>query len=260
MSGQYADLPGARLWYIDTGGDGVPVVFLHAGTGSSRVWEYQIPPFTKAGYRVIAYDRRGYGRTTVTSPDDSVGSSADDLRALMDHLRIERFHLVGTAAGGGVALDFALSYPERLRSLVVANSVGDVRDSSYAVIGRALWTPEFRALPPELRELGPSYRAASPEGARRWLELEHLSRAPGTPVRSRPSRNRITFARLETIRVPTLLVTGDADLYTPPAVLRLFAARMRHADTLMVREAGHSTYWEQPDVFNRAVLGFLRDK
>src|SRR5258705_9816526 len=55
----YADLPGVRIWYTDTGGNGVPVVFLHAATGSVRVWEHQIPVFAKAGYRFIAYDRRG---------------------------------------------------------------------------------------------------------------------------------------------------------------------------------------------------------
>src|SRR5437763_1963840 len=61
----YADVPGARIFYRDAGGSGVPVVFLHAATGSSRVWQYQIPVFTAAKYRFIAYDRRGWGRTTV---------------------------------------------------------------------------------------------------------------------------------------------------------------------------------------------------
>ena len=61
--GAYADVPGARLYYIDTGGHGVPVVFMHAATGSSQSWVYQIPAFTAAGYRLIAFDRRGRGRT-----------------------------------------------------------------------------------------------------------------------------------------------------------------------------------------------------
>src|SRR5271154_1272997 len=60
----YATVAGARIFYRDTGGSGVPVILLHAATGSSRVWDYQIPAFSKAGYRVIAFDRRGWGRTT----------------------------------------------------------------------------------------------------------------------------------------------------------------------------------------------------
>ena len=63
----HASINGARIFYIDTGGAGTPVVFLHANTGSSRVWENQIPAFTAAGYRFIAFDRRGWGRTEVDS-------------------------------------------------------------------------------------------------------------------------------------------------------------------------------------------------
>jgi len=71
-------------------------------------------------------------------------------------------------------------------------------------------------------------------------------------------KNRITFALLESIRVPTLLLTGDADMFAPPPVLKMFARHIRHAETVIVPEAGHSTYWEQPDVFNRAVLDFVK--
>jgi pimeloyl-ACP methyl ester carboxylesterase len=63
---------------------------------------------------------------------------------------------------------------------------------------------------------------------------------------------------LETLKVPTLLLTGDADLYAPPAVMRLFADRIKRAESLVVPEAGHSAYWEQPEIFNREVLTFIR--
>jgi pimeloyl-ACP methyl ester carboxylesterase len=254
----YATLPGARLWYSDTGGSGVPVVFMHAATGSSRVWEYQIPAFTQAGYRVIAFDRRGWGRTLIDPAGPQPGAAADDLLALMDHLGIARFHLVGTAAGAFASLDFALSFPQRLRSLVVANSIGGVQDADFLELGRRIRPPQFDALPPDVRELGPSYRAANPEGTRRWVELEHVSRPAGPPAPAQQMRNRITFALLETITVPALLLTGDADLYAPPPVTRLFAARIKDSRLVIVPEAGHSTYWEQPEMFNRAVLDFIR--
>src|SRR5579862_6836252 len=63
----FATVPGARIFYRDTGGSGTPLILLHAATGSSRSWEYQIPAFAAAGYRVIAFDRRGWGRTTLDS-------------------------------------------------------------------------------------------------------------------------------------------------------------------------------------------------
>jgi pimeloyl-ACP methyl ester carboxylesterase len=255
----HAELPGVRIWYMDTGGSGVPVVFLHAATGSSRVWEYQLPAFTAAGYRVVAYDRRGFGRSVIDPAGQQPGTGADDLQALVNHLRIDSFHLVGTAAGGFVALDFAMSFPQRLRSLVVANSIGGVQDEDYLELGRRIRpTPQFEALPPDFRELGPSYRAANPGGAQRWLELERTSRAGGSPPPGQTMRNRLTFASLEGIKVPTLLLTGDADLYAPPAVLRLFAARIKNSESVIVPEAGHSAYWEQPEIFNRTVSEFVR--
>src|ERR1700759_1692572 len=110
--GQYANVPGARLWYTDTGGSGVPVVLLHAATGSSRVWEHQTPAFSKAGFRVIAYDRRGFGRTVIDPAGPQPGTGADDLQALLEQLHIDRIHLVSTAAGGFVAYDYALSFPQ----------------------------------------------------------------------------------------------------------------------------------------------------
>jgi pimeloyl-ACP methyl ester carboxylesterase len=240
---------------VDTGGEGVPVVFMHAATGSSLVWEHQVPAFTAAGFRFIAYDRRGRGRSTAGVEP---GTVADDLQGLVEHLGIVRFHLVGTAAGGGASLDYALSFPQRLRSLVLANSIGNVQDEDYLELGRRLRPPAFSSLPPDFRELGPTYRAANPNGTRRWLELERLSRPDGPPGPVQPTRHRVTFARLETLRVPTLLITGDADLYAPPPILGLFAARIRTAESVILSGCGHSAYWEQPDEFNRAVLAFLR--
>jgi pimeloyl-ACP methyl ester carboxylesterase len=253
----FTPVPGARLFYTDSGGSGVPIVLMHAATGSVRAWEHQTPVFIRAGYRVIAFDRRGWGRTT-SEPGVSPGTAADDLIALMDYLKVDRFHLLGTAAGGFVTFDTALSYPTRLRSIVVANSIGGVQDDSFVELGRRLRPPEFTAMPAELREVSPSYRAGNPEGTKRWVELEKISRPPGPPAAAQPLKNRITFAALERITAPVLLLTGDADMFAPPPVLKMFAGHIKQAETVIVPEAGHSTYWEQPEMFNRAVLSFIR--
>src|SRR5262252_7032793 len=249
----YADLPGVRLWYKDTGGRGIPVVFLHANTGSSQNWDRQIPAFTAAGYRVIAFDRRGWGKST--SDAAQPGTAADDLHALMKFLGVDRFHLLGTAGGGYVAFDYALSFPEQLRSIVVANTIGGMQDEDYLELGRRLRPPQFDAMPPDLRELGPSYRAADPDGTRHWIELERMSRQSGAPAQ--PLRNRMTFSMLESIKMPALLITGDADMYAPPPLLRMFTSRIKSSESFIIPEAGHSGYWEKPEVFNRVVLEFL---
>ena len=253
----YATLPGVRIFYRDTGGAGVPVVLLHANTGSSRVWEYQIPAFTAKGYRVIAYDRRGWGRTQIDPSGPQPGTAAADLLGLLDQMKLDRVHLVATAGGAFAGLDFALSYPQRVRSLTIANSIGAVQDQDFLDLGRRLRPPQFDALPPEIRELGPSYRAANQEGTQRWVNLEKISRPEGPPAPAQPTKNGVTFSLLETLRTPTLLLTGGADMYAPPPVLRLFAARIQGSESVIVPEAGHSTYWEQPEVFNRAVLAFI---
>jgi pimeloyl-ACP methyl ester carboxylesterase len=164
----HVQLPGVRLWCVDTGGRGDAVVALHAATGSSQVWEHQIPAFTRAGYRFIACDRRGYGRTVVeggaTGPP---AAAADDVEQLAQALGLSKLHLIGTAAGGIVAIDYALSFPSRLRTLVVANSIGGVQDPDYLEMGRRLRpSPQFEALPPDFRELGPSWPAGSRSSAR----------------------------------------------------------------------------------------------
>ena len=253
----FAEVPGARLFYIDSGGSGPPIVLLHAGTGSARVWEHQLAPFTAAGFRVLAYDRRGFGRT-ITKESGPAATAADDLEALLSHLALERVHVIGTAAGGIVGTDYVLSFARRVRSLIIANSLVGVQDEEYLALGRRLRPKAFSDLPPDLRELGPAYRAANPSGTDRWLELERVSRAPGPPIPPQPPKNRITFQALETIRVPILLMTGGADLYMPAPAMQLVSKRIAHAETLIIPAVGHSAYWEEPETFNRAVLAFIR--
>lgn len=120
---------GHSIWYFDTGGDGTPVVLLHAGTGSGLMWGYQQPVFADAGYRVVGYSRRGRANARMGDPDRP-GIGSEDLLKLADHLRLDKFHLVGTAAGGMVATDFTVSHEDRVKSLVLANTVGGVTDES----------------------------------------------------------------------------------------------------------------------------------
>lgn len=113
-------------------------------------------------------------------------------------------------------------------------------------------------MPPEFKELGPAYRAADPEGTARWLQIERTSRQDGPRPAAQPVRNRLTLAALETIGIPVLVLSGGADLYAPPPLMRIFADRLRSAEFVNLPDAGHSAYWEQPEPFNRAVLNFLR--
>ena len=250
-----AAAPGAKLWYWDTGGDGVPVVLGHSNTGSGLVWGYQQPVLAAAGYRVIGYSRRGHHGSEAGPPEDR-GTGTGDLQVLVDFLELDRFHLLGTALGGIVATDFAQAWPDRLCSLILACTLVGVSDSDYQAISKGLRPAGFDGMPPDFRELGPSYRAANPEGVRAWLDLEDKAFHGVRPSRQ-PDLEKITWQTLENLAMPVLMLTGDADLYTPPAVLEMLAARIPNHETCVVPGAGHSAYWEQPDLFNQALLDFL---
>lgn len=247
-------LPGARLWYWDTGGDGPPVVLMHPASGSALIWGYQQPALAAAGYRVIAYSRRGhYGSDPVAASDP--GCASEDLRGLLDHLGIDRCHVVASAAGVSVTLDFALSDPSRVAGFVWSCGIGGITDESYVRMLEALRPDGFARMPMTFQELGPSYRFANPDGVAAWQALEH--QAHGGNFRGQRPANTATMAALGGLDVPTLLMTGDADLWWPPAALRAVASHLPRRETLVVAEAGHSLYWERPAVFNRAVLDFL---
>lgn len=264
-----AAVNGTKLYYWDTGGSGEAVVFLHPGTGSALIWGYQQPVFARNGYRAIGYSRRGFHGS-----DAGRGSDTEDLNALMDYLKVDKFHAVGLAGGGITAATYALAHPERLLTLTIACSIVGVNDPEYTRLGDMLRPKGFNEMPPDFRELGPSYRAENPDGVARWLELESMSRSGNAPsptpgaanlgvlgpggAPAGPPPSQTTWAKLEAMRTPTLLIAGDADLYTPPSMLRLIGKHMPRAESHIIDESGHSAYWEQPETFNRLVLDFLR--
>jgi len=255
MTEGLVDLGNVRLWIWDTGGAGEAIVLLHPRSGSGEFYPYQLPAFAKAGYRTIAYSRRGQNASELGTDADSY-FAADDLFKLMDHLEVERFHAVGNALGGYIALDAALSRPDRVASIVLACSMMGIAEPEFLKTLQSLRPKGFEQLPEELKELCPSYRAAYPEGAAEW---KHRHERAGTrsPVRL---RNKITWDLLADLRVPTLLMTGDADLWMPPYLLRQAAEKIPNSTLMIVRDCGHAVQWEQPEIFNAAVLDFVRTK
>jgi pimeloyl-ACP methyl ester carboxylesterase len=250
-----AKLPGTSLWYWDTGGEGPVVVLLHAASGSGAFWGYQQPVLAKAGYRVVSYSRRGYLKSDPGDPNDP-GTASGDLHELLSFLKVDRFHAVGLAAGGIVGVDYALSHPERLRSLTLASTIMGVTDKDYLDLCATFRPAFFAQLPKDFQELSPTYRAGNPAGAAAWAALAKTSMI-GERFNQK-NANVITWAKVETIKVPTLLMTGDSDLWTPPSILRLQASHLAHAEMQIIREAGHAPSWEQPEAFNAALLDFLK--
>ena len=256
--GAHAQLPGVKLWFLDTGGAGVPAVLLHPNTGTVDIWEPQMTGLAQAGYRAIAFDRRGWGKSVAEPKSgEQPGSIAGDLDALAEHLKLDRFHLIGVAGGGFAALDYAAWRPQRLRSLVIGASTGAITDSEVADFIARIAIPEIRKQPAHYREIGPSYRGANPDGVKRWIEIDEQSRQPDVPFQP-PLRSPNTFAKIAAIPTPTLVIAADADLLAPPALMRIWARRLRNHEWAVIHDAGHAMAWEQPGAFNDIVLDFIR--
>ena len=249
-----AQLPDTHLGYWDTGGAGQPIVLLHPASGSALVWLYQQPVFAEAGYRVIAYSRRNYYNSEL-APADNPGAASKDLQNFIESLKLEKFHIVSSAAGGSVAADYALSHPERLLSLTVSSNNLAAANGYIAEAAAKMHLQKWDDLPRWFRELGPSYRAANPAGVAKWTELNQISET-GKGARQKLV-NIVTPEKLATLKVRTLLMTGAADMFTPPSITRMIARHVPDNEVVIVPECGHSPYWEQPEFFNRTVLGFI---
>jgi pimeloyl-ACP methyl ester carboxylesterase len=254
-SGMYANLPGVKLWFTDTGGSGTPIVLLHSNTGNSDIWAPQVGAFSRAGYRVIAFDRRGWGKSTPDPSGPQPGSIAGDLDGLIDYLKLGKFHLLGVAGGGFAALDYAAWRPEHIRSLIIGGSTGDLKDKDIADFIARIEIPEIRKQPAVYLEVGPSYRGVNPDGTRRWIEINENSRQPGTPAQ--PLHTANTLEKIAAISAPALVIAADADLLAPPALMRLWAPHMKTYEWAVIQDAGHAMAWEQPEVFNKLALDFL---
>jgi pimeloyl-ACP methyl ester carboxylesterase len=248
-------LKDTHIWCWDTGGSGEPIVLVHPASGSGLIWSYQQPVFAAAGYRVIVYSRRGHHKSGPID-EKNPGTGAGDLHGLVEHLKLDKFHLLGSAAGGSVVADYAFSHMDKLITLTVSsNSVG--QRSGYITDHAARCRPaEWDPLPVWFRELSPGYRGANPEGTKKWTELEKIG--PMDHDLRQNMENKIDPKKLETLTVPTLLLVGACDMSTPSSLLRMVAKHVPNNEWLVASEAGHSFYWERPELFNRVVLDFLK--
>lgn len=252
----FADTPDARLWYWDTGGPGEAVILCHPASQGCPIWEHQRDAFTQAGYRVIAYARRGYDRSE-TGPADDPGTLVGDLANFLTCLDIERAHILGAAAGGLTAAGFAVAHPERTRSLILAGTIFSLDEDDWREFYGRLGIAAVRdAVSTAFIELGPAYRLTNPDGTKRFAELSEASRPSAAPGQKRGVA--VTWRALDHMTLPVLLVTGEADLYAPPPLQAAIAEHLSNHRLETIRAVGHAAYWEEPETFNAIVLDFLK--
>jgi 3-oxoadipate enol-lactonase len=135
---------------------------------------------------------------------------------------------------------------------VLSTSFGGISDPDYAALRAQHAPPDLADWPTVDKELGKSYREANPEGVKRFLEMENGSYKPDGGRQS--MREPLTFDRVGSISVPTLVIAADEDVHAPPPVMRRIADAIPNARFEVITGAGHSAYWEQPDLWNRLIL------
>ena len=249
------------LPYTDRG-RGPALVLLHGFPLDRRMWDAQVERLSQ-NCRVMAPDFRGFGRSGNTDPF-TIESLADDIHVFVEQLVAKPCVLVGLSMGGYVALAYAKKYPADLRGLILVDTKAGA-DTPEAKQGRVKMIDLVRkdgaaAVADQMlpKMLGPGTQQNRPEVVKSLRSMMEMC-SPQTieyalaAMRDRPDRT----GELPAIKVPTLIIVGDADAITPPAVAEGMAKAIPAAKLEVIRDAGHMSPMEQPEQVNRAIERFV---
>ena len=258
----YLDRPDCRLYY-ETEGQGPALIFAHGLGGNHLSWWQQVPYFRER-YTCVTFAHRGFSPSE--SGADAVGpfGFVDDLAALIDHLRLPDVRLVAQSMGGWTCLGYALREPSRVRVLVMACTVGTV---THPDIDRVLAAPEYAAAQADLvrRNISPAAGATmeSEQPAHQYLYQAIGRLRIGLDMET---TRKVLFAMrttpasaLAALTMPVLCISGEEDVLMPTPAIEVLARLMPRGRLARVPKAGHSVYFERPEIFNRLVGDFLRE-
>src|SRR5215212_5135956 len=263
----YAERKGVRL-YFEEQGSGEPLLLIMGLGGDIRLWSNQLPALAPH-YRVIAFDNRGSGRSDVPPGPYSIAEMADDALAVLDHLGVERAHVLGWSMGGMIAQELAVAYPERVDRLALLSTVArsypwlstwfgwaaQARERGMDTTGMALWLmPWFYTT--AFMSQGEKVQAALDAAA---ADPDVIT-AEGYAAQAAACRAYVKTAsldRLAAITAMTLVLVGADDVLTPPVYAWEIGERIANARVAVLSGGGHGIPLERPDAVNNAVLDFL---
>ncbi|MER5910716.1 alpha/beta fold hydrolase [Streptomyces sp. NPDC001982] len=251
------EVDGAALAYDDEGprdGDGVPLVFVHGWTADRHRWDHQMAHFS-ATRRVIRLDLRGHGESSGAGVR-TVAELAEDVLALLDHLEVDRFVLIGHSMGGMISQTLALAHPERVERMVLVDSIGKMAYNR----GRALLMAVSTLVPFKLFVAANIQRAFAPGYPREEIR-KYVSASAGTPrevVMTLYGAMRAfdVLDRVGEIRTPTLMVHGYHDIQLPVGQMLRMAKAYPDA-VVRIIDAGHELPVEKPEELTIAVDRFV---
>jgi pimeloyl-ACP methyl ester carboxylesterase len=246
-------------------GEGLPVVFLHAGVCDTRMWHAQMAAAAEMGWEAIGYDRRGFGETEA---EDVAFSPVDDLEAVLDALDIHAAVLVGCSRGGGLAVDFALRHPGRVIGLVLIGTSVTGAPWSATAEERALELAEEDAWERGDRDMlnrvmahqwldGPRAQSGRVGGAVRALFLDMNAIALAKPPLGDEETPEPAWPRMEQVGAPTLLIVGGEDFTAIIDRHDDLSERMPNAFATVLEGCAHIPSIERPDLVDALIVEFL---
>jgi 3-oxoadipate enol-lactonase len=250
-------IDGFELYY-EVHGDGPPLVFAHGVGGNHASWFHQIPAFAPR-YRTVVFDHRGFGN----SRDDPGGPGRSrfvaDLAALLEHLAIDKATLVAQSMGGGTCAHFAWRYPQRVRSLVLADTLVGLKLPPALAQRLAQVDQAVDGLPQLERVLGESFRRRDPAGGQLYSQIASFNQVNRKTLTGSLGDGP-TPEQLAATGVPVLFLVGAEDRIFPPALVAEVQRLVPGSRYVELPAAGHSAYFESPEAFNQAVLSFLEEE
>jgi 3-oxoadipate enol-lactonase len=268
----FADVNGTKLYY-EMAGRGDPLVLIHGNFGDRRHWDFQFMPLSEQ-VQVLRYDVRGYGKSALPDTGE-VYRDCDDLKALLDYLKIDKAHVCGVSMGSGIAIDFALAYPERCLSLIPIgpwpSGYGSdeystpAADSMNVIFGKVFeliatqgprqatdywWTGDHeikvtvcsKQTLDSLLTMGYEYS---------WWGFLHENK--------REWINPPAISRLDEIKLPTLIITAEHDIKACQEVAERMHNEIPGSKLVTMNGAGHLMNMDKPEEFNTIVTEFVNE-
>jgi len=251
---------GARI-YWDEEGNGAPLLLIMGLGWTSHAWHRSRPVLSEK-YRTIALDNRGVGQSEAPAGPYSIAQMASDATAVLNAARINTAHILGASMGGMIAQEFALQYPNKVRSLILGCTAAGgpqavrAEEAALQVLMTRGQDPDgfAKAISPFIYDAGTSPERIEEDTAlrRKWYPSGAAYFAQLQAIMAWEA-----YSRLAQISAPTLVIHGENDRLVPPENARLIAGRIPGAKLVIIPGASHIFTTDQPDLAHAAILDFL---
>lgn len=252
------------IGYSDQG-TGLPIVFLHAFPLNRTMWATQAR-LLSVQFRIITIDLRGHGESDAPLWRYTLEQSADDVRALLDHLEIQRALFVGLSMGGYILFAFYRKYAARVKGLILADTKAQA-DTEEGENGRfQLAQIAYKKGPSAIADvmipklLSPATIQTNPDlvhQVRAMIEGNQISGIAGDLMAMAERPDSVSL--LSQITCPTQIIVGELDQATPPSDAKLMAEQIPHARLVIIPHAAHLSNLEQSEAFNQIVAAFASE-